>query len=332
MQPADPYQEFKKRRNRWTKRVRRDLEYGFVCFFAWLGKSLGLERMQWLGRLVGNLAFHVLKKDRGIAEKNLSMVFADKPEAERQQLTRECFRNFGSLVFELFCIDQLSQEAPTRFTAHNEAIISQCHQQGKGTIVIGLHMGNWELLAPYFMHTGLPARAVVKPLYDPRLNNYFIGLRERGGIKILQRGQKGTFRYILECFKQNEFFYVLIDQDTDVPGMFVPFFNRPARTPIVAATLALKTGAPVISANVIRRENGHFDLHFNYLGTFPTSTPLPQDIFKLALEMNRHLESLILQHPSQWAWFHRRWNKQPQPEDLALLEQMKFAGIWNPQA
>ena len=46
----------------------------------------------------------------------------------------------------------------------------------------------------------------------------------------------------------------MIDQDTNVPGVFVDFFSRPAWTPSGLAILAIKTGAPVVLALDVRLE------------------------------------------------------------------------------
>ncbi len=317
------YQSFNKKRSLWRKKLQRNLEYQILRLGAFLGRNLPFHTLQNLGKGLGWLAYRVLKKERSIIEQQLGWVFPDISLQQRDQWTRECFLHFGRLLFEILGMDHLEAEAHQRFVVHGAELLKEGKDAGKGTIVLGLHLGNWEALVPYLMTTEYIAKVAVTPLYDERLNDFFVQLRQRGNIQLIQRGRPEAVRAILKCFKQNEIFFVLIDQDTDVSSMFVPFFGRPAQTPIVASNLALKTGATVLSAAVARREDGRFDVHLERVGQFYVSSPTQRDIYEVTLKFNQHIEQLIRRYPAQWAWFHRRWRHRPTEADLELLEEMQ---------
>src|SRR5439155_483362 len=77
-----------------------------------------------------------------------------------------------------------------------------------------------------------------------------------------RRPGRGTLRparpAVAEALRRNRVVAMLIDQDTRGPGVFVPFFGRPAHTPPGAALLALRARVPVVSVFMERRpEGGH---------------------------------------------------------------------------
>ena len=102
---------------------------------------------------------------------------------------------------------------------------------------------------------------------------------------------------------------MLIDQDTNVPSCFAPFFDHLAKTPTIAARLALKTGALVVSSNIVRKSDGCFVLELERVGIFDKQD---DNIQSVTTKFNQHIETMIRQTPSQWAWFHRRWKTKPE--------------------
>ena len=85
------------------------------------------------------------------------------------------------------------------------------------------------------------------------------------------------------------------------------FTGYPAGTFKSVAILALTTGAPVIPASSWREPDGSHVLHFE--------EPLPliecddpgETIRRNTRSYNAALERLLLRHPEQWIWMHRRW-------------------------
>lgn len=321
--PDISYQAFKKNKSSWTKTWRRNLEYYALLAGLALGKRLSLTKLQTLGKGLGQLAYWLLKKDRGIVEHQLALAFPDVSEEQRQQWTHECFLHFGQMIFEVLGIDQVYSQSDSCFKISGEEFLREGKERGKGTIILVTHLGNWEFLVPYFAQTGYPAKIAVAPIDDDRLNEFIVNLRQKGNMQVIQRGQPKASRAILECFKQNEIFFVLIDQDTNVSSIFAPFFGIPAQTPVVASNLALKTGALVLSATAFRQPSGQFDVQIERIGTFQKQKIEKQDVFEVTSQLNQHIEQIIRRDPPQWVWFHRRWKHRPTEEDLDFLKKME---------
>ena len=97
-----------------------------------------------------------------------------------------------------------------------------------------------------------------------------------------------------------------VDQDTRVDGVFVPFFGRPAFTPVGAAELALKRDVAVIPSFIERLPGG------GHLATFHPELPLPDDRAAATAAMTATIERQIRKVPAQWVWLHRRWRTRPE--------------------
>ena len=318
------YDEFKKNRPVWTASLRRGVEYAVFRFGLFLGKNLSLPRLQKIGREVGSFAYKVLRKDRGIVEKQLELIFPELDAAQRKQWTQACFAHFGQMLFEFLSLPQILRDEADLLEVENEEALTKAIQADKGVILLAMHSGNWELISAYAKRSGLKMKAATTNFPDPRINELIESQREHGNMEILRRGTSSSIRKLLSCLREKEVLILAIDQDTNVLSTWVPFFGIPAKTPVGAAVFALKTGASVLSYNVIRQPNGTFRMRFETLGNFVRQHPkMEQDVYSVTRKMNLHLEKRIRENPQQWAWFHRRWRHRPAEEELKKMNELE---------
>ena len=318
------YDEFKKNRPVWTTSLRRGVEYAVFRFGLFLGKKLSLPQLQKMGRGVGSFGYKVLRKDRGIVEKQLELIFPELDAAQRKQWTQECFAHFGQMLFEFLSLPQILRDEADLLEVENEEALTKAIQAEKGVILLAMHSGNWELISAYAKRSGLKMKAATTNFPDPRINELIESQREHGNMEILRRGTSTAIRKLLSCLREKEVLVLAIDQDTNVLSTWVPFFGIPAKTPVGAAVFALKTGASVVSYNVIRQPNGTFRMRFETLGNFVRQHPeMEQDVYSVTRKMNLHLEQRIRENPQQWAWFHRRWRHRPVKEELKKMKELE---------
>ncbi|MDP6488733.1 MAG: hypothetical protein QF825_10375 [SAR324 cluster bacterium] len=318
------YDEFKKNRPVWTASLRRGVEYAVFRFGLFLGKNLSLPRLQKMGRRVGSFAYKVLRKDRGIVEKQLELIFPELDAAQRKQWTQACFAHFGQMLFEFLSLPQILRDEADLLEVENEEALTKAILADKGVILLAMHSGNWELISAYAKRSGLKMKAATTNFPDPRINELIESQREHGNMEILRRGTSSSIRKLLSCLREKEVLILAIDQDTNVLSTWVPFFGIPAKTPVGAAVFALKTGASVLSYNVIRQPNGTFRMRFETLGNFVRQHPkMEQDVYSVTRKMNLHLEKRIRENPQQWAWFHRRWRHRPAEEELKKMNELE---------
>jgi KDO2-lipid IV(A) lauroyltransferase len=184
------------------------------------------------------------------------------------------------------------------------------------SIVCSAHLGNWELLAAHFaLVERVPVAAVARRLDEPRLNDLLVALRTSNGVETILREDPAAGRQMLRILKQPRgMLAMLVDQDTKVPSITVPFLGRPARTPVAPATLSVRRNLPLLVAYALRRPAG--GLRLEIVGPFRARPGLGRDdaVRDLTTQANDVLSQAIRDNPTQWPWWHQRWRSGPKPD------------------
>jgi len=193
-------------------------------------------------------------------------------------------------------------------------------EEGRGVMLVTAHCGNWELLNARLPVAGVPLISVVRELDNSRVDRLVTTSRTRFGTEIFPRGPTAG-RNIARALAKNKVCGLLIDQDIrDVPGVFVPFFGRPAWTPSGAAMLAIRRGCPVVPAFIHRRPDGTHLAEIHPPLAMPDGGTLEDRIQELTAAATTAIELQIRAYPEQWVWMHRRWRRQPATEGVETIE------------
>ncbi len=220
--------------------------------------------------------------------------------------------NLGRSGLEML---MLSRRRGTRIerwcTIDDEARLREALSGGRGVVFVTAHTGNWEMLAALVARRGYPATVVATPVYDRRLDDLLIAARAAQGVETISRGSASAARQLLSALRRNAFLGMLIDQDTDVDGVFVPFFGRAAYTPTGAAALALRTGAAVVCGFLVREGSIRHRMVVQGPITLIRTGDHERDITENTALFTGLIERHIRTFPDQWVWFHRRWKRRP---------------------
>jgi Kdo2-lipid IVA lauroyltransferase/acyltransferase len=294
-----------------TKRLKRFLRYLLVRAVLAFVSALPLGLARWLGAGFGRLAFTVAGGERRKALKSLTRAFPDKSDAERHALARASFRHLGMAAFEVGATTSLDArlEQLVRWGPEDRAVLEAALARGKGVVFVSGHVGNWELLARRIARAGYPSQSIAKETTDPRLTALVERFRAQGGVRSIWRGQEGAARAMLRALKGGEILGLLIDQDTRVQSVFVPFFGELAATPRAAADLALRTGAAVV-VGFCQREGDGYRLGCEEVA-WSAGPDREADAVGLTAALSERIEAAIRRAPEQWVWMHQRWKTRP---------------------
>jgi KDO2-lipid IV(A) lauroyltransferase len=295
------------------KRARRAVRY--VLVRALVG-ALGLLPVKWaagLGELVGALASVLARGERRKALASLARAFPEKSEAERAALMKACFRHLGRMALELVCVRQLDARIDdwVDWTAESRAAFDACLARKKGVVFVTGHLGNWELLARRAGLAGYPVFTIAREASDARTTALIERFRATGGVKPIWRGRPSAAKEMLRTLKQGSFLGLLIDQDTKVQSVWVPFFGHLAKTPRAAADLALRTGAAVMTGFCHRVDKHRYRIVMREVAV-PEGDG-DEQVTTLTALLTRGIEDAIREHPEQWVWMHERWKSPPEP-------------------
>ncbi len=210
------------------------------------------------------------------------------------------------MIFELVCVEQIDAAPDAWVRWDDRSVLDAALARGKGVVFISGHVGNWELLARRVALAGYPCQTIAKETTDPRTTALIEKFRASSKLKSIWRGQPGAARFMLRALRDGQILGMLIDQDTDVQSVWVPFFGRPAKTPRAAADLALRTGAAVVVGFCQRAADGRYRVVMRELST------LGLDAVGLTAALSQQIEAAIREAPEQWVWMHRRWKSPPE--------------------
>ncbi len=295
------------------KRVKRRLRYFLVRAVLSVVGVLPFETAARLGGSLGRAAWRLAGGERRKALRSLAVAFPQLPEGEREALGRAAFAHLGRSVMELVCVADLDRD-PDRFIdwpTEDRRALEAALARGKGVVFVTGHVGNWELLARRVALSGHPAQSIAKETSDPGTTALVERFRLRGRVKSIWRGQEGAARQMLRALKAGEILGLVIDQDTKVQSVFVPFFGVPAATPRAPADLALRTGAALMVGFCQRQPDGRYLLTMKELPLEPTGDR-EADAVRLTAMMSAEIEAAIRRHPEQWVWMHQRWKTRPE--------------------
>ena len=123
---------------------------------------------------------------------------------------------------------------------------------GTGVILALPHLGGWEWAGRWIADCGIPITVVVEPLEPPELFEWFADFRRSLGMDVVPLGP-GAASAAIKAVKANGVLCLLCDRDIGGGGVEVEFFGERTTLPAGPATLALRTGAPVLPTAVYFR-------------------------------------------------------------------------------
>jgi len=182
--------------------------------------------------------------------------------------------------------------------------------QGKGILILTGHFGNWEVsttaglaLFPEMRGKFHFVRRPIKPAWLDRLVTRRF---EKAGFGVFSK--RDSLDAMLACLANGDAVVLPFDQHAGPPeGIAVDFLGHPAWTFKSLAIIALSTGAPVLPASSWRESDGRHVLRFE-APLAPTECEDTTEAIRLNTRAyNQALERLVVRHPEQWYWVHRRW-------------------------
>ncbi len=268
-----------------------------------------------LGRSFGALFFTLGGGERRKTLRNLKIAFPKGMDDQAlNRLGLAVWTGLGQNVFETARwlkwpqAKIASQVARIRGWEHLEKALLK----KKGVLLVTAHLGNWELLGAA-LASRHPTAAVAQKLYDARFDKIITEFREkRLGVSMIKRGM--ALRGILEALRENQIVMVLCDQDTGKDGVFVPFLGKAAWTQSGTARIALKSGAPLVPAYVVRGVEGAYEMHVEKPIPEPTGADAEKNILEMTRRYTESIESYVKAYPDQWVWMHNRWRTRPEDE------------------
>jgi KDO2-lipid IV(A) lauroyltransferase len=260
----------------------------------------------------GKALFQLLPFRRGTVLDNLRLAFGNTlGERDIRRLAQAYCGHFVRFMIEFFRFPYMSSAQRKAWVrVENLEAAVRAHAQGKGLLLLAGHIGNWEVatvagLSQFPQYRGL-FYFVRRPLKPSWLNAFVTSRFKRSGFGTLPK--RGSLDAIIELLAQGAILVYVLDQHASgKDGVSVDFLGHPANTFKSLALLAMDTGAPVIPACCWREPDGSHVLRFEDPLPLIECEDVGEAILRNTRSYNEALERMLLRHPEQWIWMHRRW-------------------------
>ena len=277
---------------------------------ARIGLRLPLPTARRFGRALGTFAWHVARGERRKALRNLAIAFPEWSMTQRRATVRAMFQHLGMSLFEIVWLPNLRKDFAKYTIVEGVEPVLALLREGRSIVAYTGHCGNWEWAAYVVALLGFPLTALQRERNEAEVNRFITELRATAGIRTIDRGSMSSGRDMIQALRKPGMLAFLIDQNIRTESVKVPFFGRPALTPIGPAKLNIRTEAAAVGIFIERREDGMQVLRFNP----PIETHRNDDPVALTAAITAQIEEQIRRRPEQWVWMHERWRERPKWE------------------
>lgn len=296
------------------KKIKYTLLYRFIQAILWLAAHLPRPLVLSFYERLGKLAYRLYPEVRAQIKRNLSFALGLEVESVNQEeFTRTLFSNLSKNVADIFISHSPSAWKKLLNSVNVEGLehFDQAYQRGEGVIMLGPHLGAFEMVGTYLSHRGYKVNLVGRKLKNDTLDALLVKHRSCYGARTIYSQE--SVLTLVRALKRGEAVAILIDQDVSwAKGVFVNFFGKPTYTPIGAAWLAQSTNTAVVPMAIHRLSNEEQQITFLPELKIDKTGNTEDDLKTNTQRFSDVLEKLIRQDLTQWVWMHNRWKTQPE--------------------
>lgn len=264
--------------------------------------------------VIGRFIYYCLPYRRKVVKANMDQVFGQTLSlAEKKQLAKAFYSHLATSIKEMFLLrfisDKKLQEAvEVRGDQHLRAI----HAKQRGVLILTGHFGSWEFapiggIASFKEFQG-QFHFIRRTFGNKWLERVLFHRYYRAGLNVIPK--QNALDKVIHALDQNHAVIFVLDQHAlleNRDGIAVEFFGKKAGTYRSLATFSRYTGVPVVPAAAYRLPNGRHVLEFHEPIPWEDYESTKESIYRNTLAYNQALERIILAHPEQWSWLHKRW-------------------------
>ena len=276
-----------------------------LCVF--LSTRLPLRICYTLAEVVADVLYTLCPRLRDDTKSSIAHVLGQtKGSREVSKVTRRCMRNYAKYKVELCRYSGRPAKLEARVLFEGLDKLDAALSEGNGVIMVGLHLGSWDVGATFLSQRHYPLNAIVRSSYsNDRLNRFMHNLRCKAGINVIS-AQDGI-RPAADALRHNELLALLIDTPTKGKLVKVRFLGGYAQFSAGAAVLALRTKAAVLPVCIVRLPDNTFKGFIGEKVEFRFSDDFRSNIQSFTQSILDSLEGFVKQYPDQWGMLRKIW-------------------------
>jgi KDO2-lipid IV(A) lauroyltransferase len=267
----------------------------------------------WLGYRVAagvaEICYHFFGRQRRALNENLGWVLQSNDKREVDAVARRAFRNFGKFVIDFIHFPVITRdEVRRRLVFRQWDELDEVMASKRGMLIVTMHFGVFDLGAAALATYDYPVHAVGDNYGYAKMDAIIHDSRARLGMHVIPADRVGTG--VFRSLKRGEILAQLIDVPPADQTILVDFLGAPAEVSSTPARIALRTGAWVVPAMVLRGPES--DTLIRPILDTRTARYEPtgdeeRDVYNLTRLIMQALEPHVRKHPEQWFIFRRMW-------------------------
>ena len=282
------------------------LAFVLIYPLLWLVSILPFRLLYAVSDMLFFLLYYVFRYRKKTVEENLKLVFPDKSESERKQITKEFFHHLCDMILEAIKSMNISvEDMKARFKFTNIEVIQDYEKRQKSIALMCAHYGSWEWIFILQAYTSHLTFAIYKKLNNKyfdklirkiraRYDSYLITTKESINV-LVENKKKGLITINGFAADQSPKKEKAYHWNTFM-GIEVPVHTG-------AEMLAKKLDMPVVFFSVKRVKRGFYETTFQTLAEHPSEFK-DYEITDMFMKL---VEQQIHNAPQYYLWTHKRW-------------------------
>lgn len=196
-------------------------------------------------------------------------------------------------------------------TVHGREGLDERLRAGQGCLLLGSHLGSFEVLRALGMaRSDLDIRVVMETNQTPGVDSILQRLNPQMAETVIPLQSPDALLQVQEAFKKGAVVGFLGDRVVNTKRSVVaPFLGRNAPFPTGPIHIARRLGVPVVLFFGIHRGGNRYEIHLEPFrdpepGTAPGQPPLEQDVARYAERLGTYARA----YPYNWFNFYDFWN------------------------
>ena len=149
---------------------------------------------------------------------------------------------------------------------YGEELMQQAQERGQGCLLLGAHLGSFEILRALGCSKQLEVVLVMYEDNARKINAVIEAINPARAQSIIGLGRLDSMFKVHERLQNNAWVGVLADRAVDSQGFIeLPFLGRPALFPAAPFRLAFMLKRPIVLMVGLYRGGNRYDLHFEML-------------------------------------------------------------------
>lgn len=259
---------------------------------------------------LAKFGYYLFRGFRTRSTANLRLALGDRLSAgEIDSVARQSLRSFLRACVEIGVTlgssdDRIKSEIPIVGRKHLDAALAK----GKGVLLLSAHLGNFFLVGCRIAVDGLPVFVLVNQPREGRfaalMDEYRLEARQK---TIHARPRHLALRELMEVLRRNQVALMIADEYRRGSGIEVPLFGKRVIARRGPVSLALRTGAAVVPACMVRQADDSLRLVIEPELELERGERNADAIRENTMRITRWLERTVRSYPEQWNWMNIHW-------------------------